>query len=453
MRIIIIGAGPTGLGAAYRLTELGHTDFAVYEKNSYVGGLAASWLDAKGFTWDFAVHVAHSHYRYFDKLMEAVLPDGFCTHVRKSWVYEYNTFVPYPFQYNFRHLPEGPRNECLSGLYERAKYRGMTPGNFEDWIKFNFGDGIAAHFMLPYNRKIWALSPDLMGAQWLGDRVPVVDVERVERNIAEGIDDVSWGPNATFDFPKKGGTGAIWESMARNVSTGHLHLNAEVCSIDPAHKTIQLADGSIDGYDILISTMPIPVLIEKAHLTKLKPNASRLKYTHTYVICVAVPYAIPELLADKTWIYCPEQSTVFYRVTPFSLFSPAHVPDIGQWCSFMCEIARSGQEPDAKANDFVDQTLKDLKASGLLPSIEDAHIYTLQAEYGYPVTSLDRDELLDHIEPELMANDIYSRGRFGGWKYEVGNMDHSVMQGVEAVNRILLGEDEVTLFRPNDVNS
>ena len=88
MRIVIIGAGPCGLGAAHRLLEKGHSDFAVYERRPYVGGLAASFLDDRGFTWDFAVHVAHSHYHYIDRLMDDLLPGGFLHHERRSWVRE-----------------------------------------------------------------------------------------------------------------------------------------------------------------------------------------------------------------------------------------------------------------------------------------------------------------------------------------------------------------------------
>ena len=64
-RIVIIGAGPTGLGAAYRLQELGHKNWKIYEKQGYVGGLAASFVDSQGFTWDVGGHVMFSHYKYF----------------------------------------------------------------------------------------------------------------------------------------------------------------------------------------------------------------------------------------------------------------------------------------------------------------------------------------------------------------------------------------------------
>ena len=67
--------------------------------------------------------------------------------------------------------------------------------------------------------------------------------------------------------------------------------------------------------------------------------------------------------------------------------------------------------------------------------IVDAHL--IERDYTYPTPSLERDGALKAVLPWLETRDIYSRGRFGAWRYEVGNMDHSVMQGVEWVNRIV----------------
>ncbi|MBV9183880.1 MAG: hypothetical protein JO356_21455 [Acidobacteria bacterium] len=68
--------------------------------------------------------------------------------------------------------------------------------------------------------------------------------------------------------------------------------------------------------------------------------------------------------------------------------------------------------------------------------------YHHPVEYSYPIPTLERDRALTALQPWLMKKGIYSRGRFGAWRYEVGNMDHSVMMGVEAVNHLLAGEEE-----------
>ena len=74
-------------------------------------------------------------------------------------------------------------------------------------------------------------------------------------------------------------------------------------------------------------------------------------------------------------------------------------------------------------------------------------------EHGYPTPTLKRDDALEFLLPKLRSKQIWSRGRFGAWKYEVANQDHSVMQGVEAIDNMLFGTTELTLNHPNIVNA
>lgn len=454
MRIVIIGAGPTGLGAAHRLQELGHDDFLVVDRAPYFGGLATSFVDEKGFTWDFAVHVAHSHYRYVDALMDQLLPDGFYHHQRASWVREYGRFIPYPFQNNIRHLPGDALWDCVNGLLE-IQHQGASvpPENFEEWILGIFGQGIADHFMLPYNRKVWCTDPRDMGYQWIGDRVPTVDMERVVRNICTEQDDVGWGPNSTFQFPKEGGTGAIWKKLGESLPQEKVRLRCPVVGLDVKAKTITLDDGTVEPYDHLISTIPLKVLAPMTGLSHLEALAGRLKHTHVQVAGIAPSMPLPKQLDDKTWMYVPEEEAVFYRVTPFSQFSPTHVPDPENQCSILCEISTPG-DGEVLEGDLGARAIEDLRKTGIIDADPaTTHCYMMETEYGYPIPTIDRDEILAELLPGLEAHQIYSRGRFGGWKYEVANMDHSLMQGVECVNRLLEGGDEPTLNDPATVNS
>jgi len=454
MRILIIGAGPTGLGAAWRLKEQGFTDFRVYDRNPYVGGLATSFRDEHGFLWDFAVHVAHSHYTYVDRLMEELLGDGFYHHVRKSWVREYGRFIPYPFQYNVRHLPGDMTWECVEGLVELENGGRSRPvHHFEDWILNTFGRGIAKHFMFPYNRKIWCVEPSEMGFQWIGDRVPTIDLERVLRGIALEQDDVSWGPNATFQFPKAGGTGAIWKALASRIGPETIRLSCELTALDVKARTATFADGTVEHYDYLISTMPLTRLAEMAGIDEIANRARQLKHTYVHVAGVATEFPMPEHLHDKTWIYCPESSCDFYRVTPFSNFSPDHVPHPERHASFLCEFSAPGGER-VDVDTLAERALSGLRKTGLV-DVErgNARVQVMRAEHGYPVPTLDRDPILDEVLPALEELHLFSRGRFGGWKYEVANMDHSVMQGVEVIDRILHHQPEVTLPTPHVANA
>lgn len=115
-RIVIIGAGPTGLGAAHRLAELGHANWSIFERADHVGGLASSVVDPHGFIWDHGGHVMFSHYAYFDELVEKMLGADYDEHMREAWVWIHGRFVPYPFQNNIHRLPPDVFLDCIMGI-------------------------------------------------------------------------------------------------------------------------------------------------------------------------------------------------------------------------------------------------------------------------------------------------------------------------------------------------
>src|SRR5690242_18753694 len=142
-RVLIIGAGPTGLGAAYRLRELGHEDFLVLEADRHPGGLASSETTTRGFTYDVGGHVLFSHFRYFDELFDRVIGEDYQELVREAWIWIMGRFLPYPFQNNVKDLPKEALLECVLGVL-RAQRQSRRPDyrNFEDLILGVFGEGI-----------------------------------------------------------------------------------------------------------------------------------------------------------------------------------------------------------------------------------------------------------------------------------------------------------------------
>src|SRR4051794_22336197 len=182
-RIVIIGAGPTGLGAAHRLRELGVDDYVVLEASDRVGGLATSFTDQAGFTYDIGGHVMFSHYDYYDRLVDSLMGDEFTELSREAWVWMQDRFIPYPFQNNIKDLEPASVLECVMGLIEAQKQSPPPPQNFAEWMEQVMGAGITKHFMAPYNFKVWATPPELMNYVWIGERVSVVDVEAVLRNV------------------------------------------------------------------------------------------------------------------------------------------------------------------------------------------------------------------------------------------------------------------------------
>lgn len=441
-RFVILGAGPTGLGAAYRLQELGHEDWDLYEQNDYIGGLAASFKDDKGFTYDVGGHVLFSHYPYYDRLVEKLLGDNFTEIMRESWIWMMDGFIPYPFQNNIKYLPKEQVLECLLGLID-AQREPRGSENFEEWINATFGDGIARNFMLPYNYKVWAHPPAMMSKQWMAERVSVVDTERVLSNVVLDRDDISWGPNNKFKYPLHGGTGGIYQAFMPYVEP-RLHLQKTAVGVDFAAKIVEFDDGSTTDYDVLISTLPVDQLVgwSKGIPSEVRDAGTRLDHSGSYIVGVGVSRPCP---SEKCWIYFPEDNCPFYRVTYLSNYSPFIAPDKDHFL-LLSETSHSPWKPENKA-DIVERVVDGLVATGLLEEADRARIastYLIDVPYSYPIPTLQRDDALATIQPFLMANDVYSRGRFGAWLYENGNMDHSVMQGVEVVDSVLLGTKEAT---------
>lgn len=449
-KIVILGSGPCGLGAAWRLQELRHETFKVFEGKSYPGGLATSFKDDQGFTWDIGGHVQFSHYPYFDRVMDSILGEERLWHERSSWVWLENRFVPYPFQNNIRHLTKKSMWKCIAGVIDCYRKSQKKPRHFRDWITSVFGDGIAETFMLPYNYKVWAYHPEKLSYSWIGERVSVVDLKRVLENVLFEKDDVSWGPNNKFMFPLRGGTGEIWRRLYKKLDGGKVHFNCEAVSINTKKMIVRFKNGKEEPYDALISTIPLDRFIQMSDI-KDKTACQKLLHSSTHIVGIGLKGNAPAHLKDKCWMYFPENNCPFYRVTVFSNYSPNNVPDIKKYWSLMAEVSESGDKPILSSS-IQEEVVEGLLNTRLIASKDEiVDLWYHYEPYGYPTPSLERDKSLKILRT-LDQRSVYSRGRFGGWKYEVSNQDHTFMQGVEAVNRILLGEREITLVDPKRAN-
>jgi len=213
-RIVVIGAGPTGLGAAHRFRELGFDDYVVLEAGSEAGGLARSYQDDAGFTYDVGGHVFFSHYEYYDRVVEHALADGYTELDREAWVWIGGRFVRYPFQNSLKDLDPDTMLECVMGLVEAERQPPSRVASFAEWMDHAFGAGITHHFMRPYNMKVWATPPELMSSGWIAERVSVVDLRAVLRSIICDDRAEPWGPNGRFRYPLRGGTGALCDHVA-----------------------------------------------------------------------------------------------------------------------------------------------------------------------------------------------------------------------------------------------
>lgn len=455
-KILIIGAGPTGLGAATRLQELGHREWEIVEATDTVGGLARTVRDEKGFLWDLGVHINFSHYQHYDNLMLSLEDFEWLKGLRESWVWTKNRFVPFAFQNNVRYLPKDAMWDCIRGLIEvrQSWPPGKKPANFREFSTWMFGEGICKHFMVPYNEKIWATPLEEMNAHWVGERVTPISLERVVENVIHERDDLGWGPNSTFRFPKHGGTGSVWKAVAERLPASKFTFETRLEKLDTERRVAHFSDGSERDYDLLLSAMPLDLLIAMTDMDQQKPAAQGLRHSSLHMVGVGLKRPMPDhLKKTMSWIYCPDDNCPFYRATIFSNLSPHVVPDPDNQWSIMTETAESDWLP-RNSETIVEEVVQGLIKSKMVESRDQVvSVHHKRVEHSYPVPSVSRDDALDALLPALMKRGVYSRGRFGAWKYEVANQDHSLMQGVEAVDHMLMGRDEVTVWNPGVVNA
>jgi len=474
--ILVVGAGPTGLGAATRLTQLGIKNWMLVEATSRAGGLACTDRTNEGFLFDMGGHVVFSHYDYFDQLLEAAIgkgPDAWNTLKRESFIWMKDRFIPYPFQNNIQCLDQDDQLTCLDGLIDVLEIPLGKPQTFDDWIIANMGEGIANLFMRPYNKKVWAHPTTSLQYGWLGERVSRVDLKKIIRNVICTQSDEGWGPNSVFKFPREGGTGNIWTSVAEKlIPKGKMFYNQTLVGIDIDKKIACFSGGVQVTYGSMISTIPLDLMcrLVTKNSSYTSSRIAGLRYSSTHVIGLGIRGSNPH--DTKCWMYYPEANCPFYRCTVFSNYSESgNVPDKdtqlqtlrraggaalnktapGPYWSIMFECSSSDCKLSGK--ELVEKTIQGAIATRLIqPDDEIVSIYSRTLNRGYPVPTLARDDALEEALPFLKSKGIYSRGRFGAWKYEAGNQDHSVMQGVEAVDNILFGAPEETLENTDKIN-
>ncbi|KAI1616533.1 UDP-galactopyranose mutase [Exophiala viscosa] len=479
--ILVIGAGPTGLGAAKRLNQINGPSWLILDSNEIPGGLASTDVTKEGFLYDVGGHVIFSHYKYFDDCIDEALPkeDDWYTHQRISYVRCKGLWVPYPFQNNIAMLPKEDQVKCMDDLIDAALQARVAidkPKTFDEWILRNQGVGLADLFMRPYNFKVWAVPTTKMQCAWLGERVAAPNVKGNVRNIILNQAAPNWGPNATFRFPARDGTGGIWIAVADTLPKEKKRFGKKntVKKVEADKKQVLLEDGTTIKYEKLISTMAVDALVESMEDEKLIKLSKDLFYSSTHVIGVGIRGTRPDRIGDKCWLYFPEDDCPFYRATIFSNYSPYNQPqeDVklptlqlangsrrqsmqakgGPYWSIMLEVSESSMKPVDQEN-LMKHCIQGLINTDMLkPEDEIVSTYHRRFDHGYPTPSLEREGVLKELLPALEAKDIWSRGRFGSWRYEVGNQDHSFMLGVEAADHLVNGSVELTLNYPDFVN-
>jgi protoporphyrinogen oxidase len=422
--IVILGAGVAGLSAAFHLKG---KEYEIFEKEKEVGGLCRS-VTHDGFTFDYTGHLLHRSKPYTQKLLNDLLPDLLIKHQRNAAIYFKGDYVPFPFQANLWALPKEITRECLIEFIRASHTEKGEGTDFLSWIYQSFGSGIAKHFMVPYNEKLWRVPLDEISLEWVERFVPCPSLEEVIDG-ALGVNLKRFGYNQEFLYPLKGGIGVLPQAFLAKVEG--VHLGKEAQFIDREKKVIRFQDGSETAYDTLISSLPLDELLERIEPLPdtLKDFKNSLRYLSVFNINLGIKR---ERISDFHWVYYPEPAYPFYRVGFLSNLSP-HMAPKGT-SSVSVEISYLPSHPPSVER-VREETLDRLIDCGILRENDEIVIEKiLMIKHAYVIYDLFRYQHLSSIIDFLRSHGIYPIGRYGLWEY--ATMEEAILQGREVAQEL-----------------
>ena len=304
--------------------------------------------------------------------------------------------------------------------------------------------------MGPLNRKMWAHDPRDLGSSWSSHRsgskernIPEVRVGAVLRNLLLNRDEPGWTQSTLVRYPEQGGIGSIWQRIFALLPAASLRLGSRVVHLNTKEKQLSLDDGSTIRYERLVNSIPLDLFLrlleDRPHL---QSRANEFSAAKVQLFGFGLQGTMPDMLRGVHAVNLPESHIPFWRVNLPSNFSPKNVPDSDRTWSILCECSIHHSADTRHDPASIEAALRQL---GFIdPASKVISTFSTELQHGYPVPFAGRDKLLNEVQRDLEQLHIFSRGRFGGWRYEVSNQDHAFMQGVEIADRLRTGKPETT---------
>jgi protoporphyrinogen oxidase len=427
--VLILGAGLTGLAAAYRLGG----GYRLVEKAGRPGGLTRGHL-RDGFRFDQTGHWLHLRDPAMRALAEELLPGGWLEVRRRAAVFSCGVFTRYPYQVHTHGLPPEVVAENVLGFIE-ANYgergrelREREPRDFAEHVLRHLGQGFARHFMFPYNRKVWTVAPESLSTEWMGRFVPRPTAEQVVRG-ALGLETADLGYNVSFSYPREGGIEALAAALAGRLARP-AECGLEPVSIDAGRRSALLSSGETVRFRAALSTIPLPELVRLAADAPpgVREAAGQLRAATVTYVNVAARGEGP---APWHWVYLPEPSLRPYRVGAPSAVVPSLAPPGCR--SFQVEMAAPGPIPAAEAEPAA---LSALRALGFLGSREEVlFAETRSIPHAYAIHDHDYGEARRLVRDWLEERGLFTAGRAGAWEYS--SMEDALLAGRDAAARLV----------------
>lgn len=413
---VILGAGVAGLGTALKAREVGR-EAVIFEARAAAGGLLDNF-SIDGFRFDHAVHLS---FATEEKVRDIFDRTPYHTHPAESFCFDQDRWLKHPIQNNLSPLPAADKVELIKSFLARPE--GQEGDNYESWLRHQYGDGIAQRYPIRYTQKYWATPAKQLSTSWIGNRM-----RRAE------LDEILYGafsaetPNTYYTkemrYPKVGGYKAFIQPL---IDAAVIRFEHRAVSVDTQQKVVTFANGTQVGYRHLVSTLPLPLMV---NILKQAPQpvidaAGRLKATSIDLISVA----FNKNLIEDLWFYIYDEDILASRAYSPSVKAAENVPE--GCSSLQFEIYNRGTSSRFDAQKLKDNTLYALKKMGIADEQDIIFMDHRFLEYGNVIFDNGMEEDRGTVLAWLEQAGIASCGRFGEWDYLWSNQ--SLLSGYKAL--------------------
>ena len=428
---VIVGGGLTGLVTAERLDAAG-VEAVVLERETVFGG-ACRTERRGGYRFDHTGHLLHVARDETREYLEDLGVWGRLTsHRRRAAIHLAGTVTPYPIQIHTHALPPAIRRNCLLGFIRAWAADGSGAENFSQWVLDRFGEGLARHFFVPYNEKLFRTPARELSLDWVGRYVPKPDLEAVVDG-ALGLHEEDVGYNAVFRYPAEGGIELLAEAVAARVPD--LRCGHEVTAIDLGERWVETATGERVLWNDLVATLALPFLIDRIVdplPDEIRSARAALRWVRVFNVALGVRGPAPR---TEHWFYFPEPEFPFYRVG----FPSNHGRVAPGGChTVSIEISLDSEGPiDTNLGEEAERVLAGI---GLLDrgKIEERLVTVLDP--AYVVFDHRRRDAVSVLREFFSRHGIHLAGRWAEWKYSA--MEDAVLDGTAAARRVLERRDQ-----------
>jgi protoporphyrinogen oxidase len=444
-QVIIVGAGPAGLTAAWELLQAKHHVTVLERDPEYVGGLART-ISYKGFRFDIGAH------RFFSKNSDVVrwwherLPNDFVRIKRQTRILYRNRFFHYPLRAGDALFGLGLWTSigCILSYIWRRLFPIRPERSFRDWVANHFGDQLYNIFFKIYTEKVWGMACEQISADWASQRIKglslydaILDALGFKRSTAKTLVD-------EFEYPRHG-AGMLWERTRDEIEQlgGRVLLDKRVVSIERiGNRITALRTVSSSGIeerwpaDEFIISMPLRDCIlnfEPPLESTVLEAAKQLSYRDFLLVALIVNR---EDVFPDNWIYVHDPTVKVGRIENYRNWSKEMIPTSGATClemEYFCSKGDALWQMDDQS--LIALAKRELAQLGLAKPDEVLDGHVVRVEKAYPVYDAHYKSNLQFIREALsQLENVQVVGRNGMHKYN--NQDHSMLTGILAAENL-----------------